>query len=614
MPLSALFACCVLLQGQAPKLPKEQAEHYALMHVAEWPDFVARDRRATFGLRTEPDAARELARPEASERAKCAAVFALGAAQAFSERARIQALAQGPKGELRNAALWALGALGSATDLPELLAGLERGAAVAEASAMALALHGSREARARLERLAGDAEHEVRQLAADALGAVAPEPRDSELARRLLDLRFEAARRFGLIDGEAWDVVLINDLARHQRFVGRLVYRCAAELRRPGIRDHFLEVALAGAPPERMRGVVAAIPSELARMIDNDLYTPADPAEWRALVDEIDRRRLESLTEPILRRALGQSELRLECAALLARVGATGASDLLDASLRSLDAEERRTAARALGERGGERYLPSLAAMESDLDAHVRAAALVARCRHSDQPAVERLRQHLALDVERAKAEDAHPEALLLVEELLECAADASVRKHVLDLLPRLPERWKGAFAAELCFGGHEPAKAMLRDSLRAERPSGERGARAVAALGIDARAADLTLARELFPLGDDFDVDLELASLLLRAKDGEVLPILRGALWSEPWNRSVLAGALWIEMAGTAGLRLELQRPPTGVSSRDLRRVGFALGEWGGESEVRRLSERVGGADPALQGAVLGALGARTH
>ncbi|NUP96488.1 MAG: hypothetical protein HUU28_10035, partial [Planctomycetaceae bacterium] len=47
---------------------------------------------------------------------------------------------------------------------------------------------------------------------------------------------------------------------------------------------------------------------------------------------------------------------------------------------------------------------------------------------------------------------------------------------------------------------------------------------------------------------------------------------------------------------------------------ARDLRRVGFALGEWGGVNEVEWLSARISPAEPALQGAVLGALGQRTH
>jgi hypothetical protein len=41
---------------------------------------------------------------------------------------------------------------------------------------------------------------------------------------------------------------------------------------------------------------------------------------------------------------------------------------------------------------------------------------------------------------------------------------------------------------------------------------------------------------------------------------------------------------------------------------------VGFALGAWGGLGQVEQLAARVAVGDPALQGAVLGALGARTH
>jgi hypothetical protein len=153
-----------------------------------------------------------------------------------------------------------------------------------------------------------------------------------------------------------------------------------------------------------------------------------------------------------------------------------------------------------------------------------------------------------------------------------------------------------------------------VREHLVQQRPAGELSRRAVEALGRHPGAADLSLVRSLFPLGDELEIDVELACVLVRSGDAEIVPLLRSALWSEPWNRSVLAAALWIDVGGLDPLRLELQRPLAGASSRDLRRVGFALGEWGGLAEVEWLGTRIGPAEPALQGAMLGALGARTH
>jgi hypothetical protein len=77
-----------------------------------------------------------------------------------------------------------------------------------------------------------------------------------------------------------------------------------------------------------------------------------------------------------------------------------------------------------------------------------------------------------------------------------------------------------------------------------------------------------------------------------------------------------LLAAGLFAETLGVRALREELERAPPAASSKDLRRVGFALGEWGGMSAVQELARtlRNNAADPALQGAVLGALASRTY
>jgi hypothetical protein len=59
-----------------------------------------------------------------------------------------------------------------------------------------------------------------------------------------------------------------------------------------------------------------------------------------------------------------------------------------------------------------------------------------------------------------------------------------------------------------------------------------------------------------------------------------------------------------------------ELSRPPRQATSADLRRVGFAVGVWGGLAEVDHLAKqlRFNSGHPALQGALLGALTQRTR
>jgi len=304
MPLATVIACLGLVVFPPQrKASEDDAAHLALLSVTGWPELIERDRRATFGLRTAASAQREVDRAEASERERSAALLALGCAKSVGDRARIAALADESKGDLKSAAIWALGALGSPSDVVKLVEFTGRRAGVAQAGVFALALNGTREALAHLRTLAADGANPLSGQARDALGFAGVPPQESDTARAYLDLRFEAARRHGLVDGQAWDVLLLQDLAANQKFVGRVIYRAASEVKRRGVRDHFLEIALAGTPPERLRGVVHAIPAELSQLIEADLFTPADEHEWRILVDEIGRRRLESLTEPILRRA-----------------------------------------------------------------------------------------------------------------------------------------------------------------------------------------------------------------------------------------------------------------------------------------------------------------------
>jgi hypothetical protein len=126
----------------------------------------------------------------------------------------------------------------------------------------------------------------------------------------------------------------------------------------------------------------------------------------------------------------------------------------------------------------------------------------------------------------------------------------------------------------------------------------------------------DLLLMEEIFPLEGRFAENRILALALLDAGSGSVLPLLRRALWEVPWDRSVLAAALLADVAGERALLEEAQSPPAHAGARDARRVGFAVGAWGGVEDVRRLERllRRGSSDPTLQGAFLGALASRTH
>jgi len=62
------------------------------------------------------------------------------------------------------------------------------------------------------------------------------------------------------------------------------------------------------------------------------------------------------------------------------------------------------------------------------------------------------------------------------------------------------------------------------------------------------------------------------------------------------------------------AALEREADAAPTDASEAALRRLGLALGEWGGYGEVQRLVRSRTLRDPLVQGAYLGALAGRTR
>lgn len=679
LPLSVLLALACPASAQAPVRPArpasadeqalaESSPYVRLQSVAEFAELVARDRRISFGPRTVAAAIRELERKDAGNSARAAALMALGAARAVSERGRIESHALEAELEVRQAAILALGELHSA-DLAVLLQLAGKRAAVASFALFALVRSGAPEGLAAVQEIAGQAAHPLHATAREALGFALDPPVESDVARAYFELRFEAARRFGLVDDQAWPTLLVEDLARDSSFLSRVVYRAAADLNRAGIKDHLLEVTLAGGAPERLRGVVAAMPAELSRMIEEDLYIPTDRREWEALLEEIERRGIEALCVPILRRAWTDPAARTKAMLLLSRARAPGALELVELGLRAADPAARVIAVHALAYAPSDKALPLLAGFESDEDLGVQRATLVVQYRLGSEDASSKLREALEIDAtQRAIGEASRPkaaagserparggrgaggadkaaaepgqkagdkprdaakskaasdapkltpyprEALQWVEALLPAAGDRRVRDLLSVARARTPDALRQRVDTELAWHGDARARAALREVLRRQRPSGAAGARAVMALGRGAGLADIELLRELFPLGDEPEVDVELALALIAAREAAVLPLLRSAVWSEPWNRSVLAGALVLHHGGIEALRAEVARPPAGINDRDLRRVGFALGEWGGAVEVDRLAGRVSAADPALQGALLGALSTRSR
>jgi hypothetical protein len=609
-------AALAVLALAAPLAPRAEARLQDLGTVAEasanepatWDERLGRDRLLQFTQRSAESALTELSRPDLLPERRPVALMALGCAGARNERARLESWAvDGPLPE-RQAAILALGELG--LDDPTTLLRLSRSPQpeLAGCALLALLRQGSPQAREAVQRVASDEANPLAGVARDLLvfALDASGSHESAPARRWLDLRWEAARRYGLVDGQAWSARLLDGLLADESFLDQVIYGCASELHRQGVADHFLELALAGGSPVRLRGVVNAIPTELDRLLAAGLWVPSDDREWSQLVFEIDERRIEALTVGILRSARLIPGLSAYASILLVRSGNQEGLPLLELDLASKDPLQRARIAEALGGTREEHYVQLLQPLEKDEDPRVRVSAWIARYRLGEIEASESL--------PRSLGDAASPDHAQLVEQLCRVISDSEIESLLLGHAAELEGEPLLRVATALTARGHLQFRVQLRDALRRNAVPPALQREVVRALASQATHEDLLLLSGMFPSEGPLELNIELARSLIRRHDLSVLPVLRAALWREPFNRSVLAGALVIEVAGTEALRSEVARPPRVATPRALRRVGFALGEWGGTDEVERLARRANAADPALQGAYLGAMGARTH
>ncbi len=609
IPLFVLFAAFALPSPvRASTALQEKDAPAAELAPESWKRLLDRDPRVSYTARTAGAAIALLARPDLLAIERSSALFAIGAAGAQTERSRLESWAVEGSLADRQAALLGLGELGGRdTTLLERIAHSPQ-TELAESAMLALLRNGSADARAAVEKIAADAGSPQAKAASLLIAFVdhAADSRPQRVAQRWLELRWEAARRFGLIDGGTWAAKVMDGLVHDQHFLDRVIYLAAAKLRDPATRDHYLELVLQPGPVERVRGAVNVMTVDLNRMVANSLWAPADAVEWNELITEIDNQHLESLCADILRQARVVAELRTYASILLVRGGNKEGLPLLELEINSADPLARSRIAEVLGGTALKEYVPRLLAMASDKDARVRNSALVAELSLGYAPAREKIRQRLD------DKKDA--EHQLLLAALCRNARAGEVKALLVDVFPNMPKNDQVITATALALTGRPTERGIVRETLTDVPPSGDLGARMVHAISISPTPEDVAVMRNVFPREGEFDVNVELALGLIAAHDPTCVPILRAALWQEPWNRSLLAAALWCSMGGPDVLEAELQTPPLDATARDLRRVGFAIGERGGLERVEAMARRTNASDPAVQGAMLGALAGRTR
>jgi HEAT repeat protein len=607
-----------LCGGRAPGQEAGLDDDQTATIRGDWTLVLTRDDRVSFTTQSAARALEALERGDLTARERAVILLTLGAGGAVDERPRLQSWAMEGLLEERCAAILALGELGPSASgilLPIAMDTWSAGRTdesrrIAECALLALLRTGRVEVRNAVASVAEGDDAIMAETAAELLVfSVNPVgSTDQRAVRRLLELRWDAARRFGLVDGQSWSSRVLEGLAGDESFLDAIVLEGAASLSRAGIRDHILQSLLEGSGPARLRAAVRAMPLELGRMVELGLWAPADDGEWATLVEEIGQRGLDPLVTPILERATLVERVAPAAASLLARSGHDMALLLLIAGLDSPSAATRQEACLGLARAGAVDDVARLRPLMEDPNAGVRCAAIVGGVRLGDREAPLFLRALLfegtQRDRERCLILLTQPGAGMLVVPLLEEYAEGAEAVE------------RGLVAAALLSSGRSAARHTLREILRRGIPAGRAGTTMLRALARNAGHDDLEIMARHFPLEGRWEENRIMALALLKDGSPTVLPILRAALWTTPLSRSVLAGALLSHVAGHRALLEEAQSPPIHSGAVDARRVGFAVGTWGGVEEVRRLERllRRGSGDPTLQGAFLGALASRTH
>jgi hypothetical protein len=465
---------------------------------------------------------------------------------------------------------------------------------------------GAAAAEERLRVLAGG-EDEIARRARQALAWNAGEDPHALVETLVLcfELRWRAAQAYGLVDGRRGAEVRRAELFAEPEFLERVVLAAAADLPASTLRAHVLEILRAGEHPGALRAAALALPGELEQFLveEQDLSLEG----WRSVLAVLDGERAEERAQPLLARAFRAApELEPLAGRLLFRGGAAVPWSWVADQLERGDREARARLVEACGDRGDRELVPDLQGLVGARpELGLAGAARVALVRLGDAPARKELE---ALVKGPATAE--REEVLAAIAPVLH---DAELRRYAEQALKRadLPAELRLALQAGLVRAGEPIERGELRAALGAVGVRAQRLA-CVRALAHRPEPADLEALAALFPLGDDLELDVELALALLGQRHPATGGLLVSALWGADWNVSVLAGGLIVASAGTRGLLDELEAAPRTASERERRRVGFALGEWGGLAAVELLSRARSEGDAVLQGALLGALAGR--
>lgn len=605
----------------APKVPCPlQAQDRVTVETGA--DYLARDSRIKFDKRSANFARLDLDDLRQGDFGRSTAIVALGASR--SMRARSYLLEETALGRLpreRAAATYGLGELGErGLDAPAMARLVELlddpDPTVQQAALVGLVRTGSNSARREVAQIAGGTSElsaEARQVLAHHIDPRGTEPPPSYT--KLYQLRWGAGRTYGLIDGQVWGATLMTELASNKIFLEAFTLFLARDLDFSGAKDHMLEILIEGEGAPRIFEAAQLMPAELEMLVDSGVWQPQDLKEWRWLVLTILNEELyASFPQTLLRSmSLENSPTRWIAAGLLYREDRQF-KEILDEGLNSEDPTTRAYAAYSAAAVELEDYLGKLKEMCDDPHPWVQANAIAGLIRMGSQTGAERANDLLAL------APEDRPKQLstLLFEVLEREAPDPEVMQFVETVARSLEGADRAAADALLLIHGGLIDSTVLRRELPLINPIMPEARRGVRGLARNSNSEDIKLLARMFPREAAPGINVELAVALAKATHRGPEPLLAAAVWKLPFHQSVLAAGCVRATYGEATLLDWVVKPPAGVETEDIRRLGWAIGEWGGVPAVQALQRRLGttsGAEiPALQGAILGAYSARTR
>lgn len=610
--LGGLLATPGLAAPQRPQIAEIEAD-------ADW---VARDARVGFDHSTAVAARQDVQDLEPGDYGRSFALVALGASGSFKGRPVL--LTEATEGELpaeRAAAALGLGELGAERvgEGLDLLISLASGPdpIVSQAAMVALVRLGTPKARRAVADRASSGDSRVAKAAQQIL-AHHVDPSRAEVPpafERFYGLRWDAARNYGVIDGKVWSHALTQELGQSKLFLEALVLRLVTELNLEGAKDHMLEILLDQEGLTRIDAAIKLMPAEVELLIESGVWRPQDRKEWRWLVSTILHEELVGFFPRSLAASLQFQfpHVRVSASGLLYRVDSRFEDVLIDA-FEGEDASLRAEAAYVAGASEIVDFVGRLRDLLDDEDSWVAANAMGALIRMGSPHAATRAVELLATPVE-----DRPPlKAAFLFEVLARSAPDPEVLAFLDEIHLSLEGPDRAIADSILLISGRPVDTTALREELPLLNPLTVQAFRGAQALGTSPNARDLRLLARLFPRERAPDINLELATALALQGHRGPEPLLRSAVWILPFDQSILACGVVARTYGLATLITWVADPPPGASSEDVRRVGYAIGSFGGERAIEKLQRALGttaGAElPALQGAILGAYAARTR